>query len=603
MSIAVLTQVYDEVRRLSIAGSVVAPGDFRLKKLIAPLEQAGAKSPVFAKVAQAVQAVVESTEKTSASALLELSTLINAILYTQGETGLPGELKPIETVNLGPQTTQASARVIKPLLVALTESGSGRVTIIKDALDRGAFRDLRLVKPTLTAIDDKNVGVSHFVATYILPLYGKAILPELRSKFDMKGKGGHLRRLALMHQLDPEGTRETVKQALEDGSKEMKVVAMECLGDSPEDLSFLLEQAGAKAKEVRTAALKSLAKLNEPEAVEALKKAAKGNDLDITVEPLRAQRNPQLLKFLIDECQQTLESVLKMKDKKAAEKNVHRLQALVQCLDGRDDPETEKQVLSLFGRRAEIAKLPWGENVNETVLNALANGSPKMRNTLIEMHAALPPEHLSLALHAAVESRTPAQVFELFSPYLTAKVDEKKKSRDPAWVKRGAIIDHVGNRYTRSIDLDDDVEFNEENRAEAEWDPRWLDVAVKHDLQDLVFRMARPGHAGCNALLKKCYEEELARKKGGHNLSEVVGTMIRVEHPEATACAIGTLKVMNKALDTWGVRWFARNLPDLPAESIAEFDALIPTLDERIVDCMLAYVEALRTKSTQEAVS
>ena len=33
MSIPVLTQVYDEVRRLAIAGSVVAPGDFRLKKL------------------------------------------------------------------------------------------------------------------------------------------------------------------------------------------------------------------------------------------------------------------------------------------------------------------------------------------------------------------------------------------------------------------------------------------------------------------------------------------------------------------------------------------------------------------------------------------
>ena len=60
MSIAVLTQVYDEVRRLAIAGSVVARGDFRLKKLIPPLEQAGAKAPVFAKVAEAVKAVVES---------------------------------------------------------------------------------------------------------------------------------------------------------------------------------------------------------------------------------------------------------------------------------------------------------------------------------------------------------------------------------------------------------------------------------------------------------------------------------------------------------------------------------------------------------------
>src|SRR5688572_4561289 len=125
MSISVLTQVYDEVRRLSIAGSVVAAGDFRLKKLVAPLEQAGQKAPVFAKVAQAVTKLVEGTEKTSPEALLDLSTLINAILYTQGETGRAGQLLPIETTDLGKhdlgqlgigQQTQASARVLKPLL-------------------------------------------------------------------------------------------------------------------------------------------------------------------------------------------------------------------------------------------------------------------------------------------------------------------------------------------------------------------------------------------------------------------------------------------------------------------------------------------------------
>ena len=93
MSIPVLAQVYDEVRRLSIAGSVVAAGDFRLKKLIPPLEAAGQKAPVFAKVAQSVTKLVESNEKTSSEALLEVSTLVNAILYTQGETGLAGDLQ------------------------------------------------------------------------------------------------------------------------------------------------------------------------------------------------------------------------------------------------------------------------------------------------------------------------------------------------------------------------------------------------------------------------------------------------------------------------------------------------------------------------------
>src|SRR4051812_6199710 len=160
MSIAILNQVYDETRRLAIAGSVVAPGDFRLKKLVEPLAKAGERAPVFAKVAAAMTAVVDSNEKTSAEALLELSTLVNAILYTQGQTDIEGELQPIETTDLGPQTSQTSARLLKPLLEALTTTGSGRMEIIRDAFERGAFRDLRLVKPALQALDDTYAEIS-----------------------------------------------------------------------------------------------------------------------------------------------------------------------------------------------------------------------------------------------------------------------------------------------------------------------------------------------------------------------------------------------------------------------------------------------------------
>src|SRR5262245_12556972 len=119
MSIAVLNQVYDEARRLAVAGSVVARGDFRLKKLLPALEQAGAKAPVFAKVAECAKAVVDGPDDTSAENLLELTALVSAILYTQGETTVAGNLEPIDTVDLGGQAAQTSARLLKPLLEAL----------------------------------------------------------------------------------------------------------------------------------------------------------------------------------------------------------------------------------------------------------------------------------------------------------------------------------------------------------------------------------------------------------------------------------------------------------------------------------------------------
>ena len=62
MSLTLIEESAKEVRRLVIAGSPLAVGDFRLKKLIAPLEQAGTKVPVFAQVAKAVKEVVDGTE-------------------------------------------------------------------------------------------------------------------------------------------------------------------------------------------------------------------------------------------------------------------------------------------------------------------------------------------------------------------------------------------------------------------------------------------------------------------------------------------------------------------------------------------------------------
>src|SRR5262249_25237911 len=150
-------------------------------------------------------------EKDSAGALLDLTTLVNAILHTQGETGATGTIEPIETSDLGGAAAQTSARMLKPLLEALTTTGSGRLELIRAAHERGIIRAIRLVKPALRGIDDAYGEIGDFIAEKVLPLHGRAILPELRASFDHTGRGGHPRRLRLMHALDPVGMRDLVQ--------------------------------------------------------------------------------------------------------------------------------------------------------------------------------------------------------------------------------------------------------------------------------------------------------------------------------------------------------------------------------------------------------
>lgn len=602
MSIAVLTQVYDEMRRLAIAGSVVAGGDFRLKKLIPPLEQAGAKAPVFAKVAQAVTTLVDSNEQTSAHALLELCTLVNAILYTQGETGLAGTVKPIETTDLGPQSTQASARLLKPLLEALSTTGSGRLEIIRDSFERGAFRDLRLVKPALQAIDDTYPEISQFVAEKVLPLYGKAILPELRAKFDIKGKGGHVRRLQLMHRLDPEGTRQVVKQALDEGSKEMKVVAIECLGETDEDLAYLLEQSKAKAKDVRAAALKSLAKSNADEAIDAIKKALTGGDLDLAVRPLMQNRNPKLLKFVIDEAGKELAAAFaSTKDKKQLWTHSARLVTLLQCLDKRDDKQTEAFLLEMFKKRDEILKLkgePSGEDINDQVADLLATSSKKCQQTLIGAHETLAMASLGMAFETAVRTMKSAQVFDMFSPYLLADANPKEKARNSAHSKRSEIVEVITSPWRWRNRHDDNLEDDDDSptKVEITWDPRWLDIAVQKKEMPLVYNLARPGHSACNELLAASFAEALKKSKDLYDCHDALGVMVRIQHPAATDGVIAALKKHGSNKLSWGAYWVGRLIPDLPKTALEPLEELLPKLNDKVIDSLLEYVTALKNK-------
>lgn len=603
MSITVLTQVYDEVRRLAIAGSVVAPGDFRLKKLVPPLEKAGEKAPVFAKVASSAAKLIDGNEKASAEALLELSTLVNAVLYTQGETGVAGELGPIETTNVGGHHTRTTARMLKPLMEALTTTGSGRMEIIKDAFERGVFSDLRLVKPALTAIDDPYPEIGDFIAEKVLPQYGKAILPELRAKFDLKGKGGHPRRLALMHRIDPEETGPLVKEALDNGSKEVKVVAIECLGTWPErllsflkPLSYLLEQATAKAKDVRQAALKALAKSEESEAIAALETALKSGDIEIAIAPIRESTSTKLLQTVLLEADAQLSLLLsgKEKDKAKIGNQVERMLALLECLRGKSNQAVEAFLLKCFAAREKLATIkaePGGQDIVQRLVQIMSEATAVTQNALVEARDSLSPENLLEAFIAARRARKPAEVFELFSLYLTAKVDEKKKQRDPAFARRTAIIETLTavRRYYATIE--------DGHQDIKDLDPRWLDVAVAQQDLELIQALARPGHEAANSLLAKAFADSLKKAKGSTECHLILATMIRVQHPSATNSLVELLKVQAKSAQHYGLYWIGRMIPALPQEAVSPLEELLPTLPEKVIDELLGYVTELKNKS------
>ena len=597
MSIAVLGQVYDELRRLAIAGSVVVPGDFRIKKLIHPLEQAGKKSPIFVKVLMGVKNLAEATEHNASQALLELGTLVNAILYTQGETSLAGKLEPIVSKQFGTHKTQTSARAMKPLLEALTTTGSGRLEIIRDAVERNLFHDLRLIRPALLALDDSYADISDLVAKNVLPIYGSAIVPELQAQFNVKGKYGAARRLLLMHQLDPQSAREYVQKALEEGSSEVRVAAIECLGTADEDLTFLLEQLKARARGIRLAAIKGLCRMSALDAATAICKVIDGAELEFVTDVISKCKHPAVVKHLIAETTSQLDVILsgKIKEKKEVGELVAKTDYLLHCFTNRDDADSEKLLLTMFADREKFAAVkgdPSGNGLMEHLVNVMATSSLKVMQVLVAGHRELGDKQLGTAFRVACNHLKPAEVFQQFSPYLTAKVDEKKKFNDPAYAKREIITNAITNIYHYVY-----YRINSEPPLASKLDPQWVKLAIKLKHVDLILATAVEGNADSNAALAKLIPEQLHKVKHSHEAYHLFLALARVKHPELTNAVFAAIEKDLKTTDADSLRWLGHFIAQLPKEeALPRMEALLPTSTGRAQDAIVDFILDLKAK-------
>lgn len=614
MSLAALAQVYDEVRRLAVAGSALAAGDFRLKKLIPPLEKSGEKAPVFSKVAQAVQKLVDAGQKESAGALLELNSLTTAILYTQGETGRTGEFKPIVSSNMGLTIANTSARTLKPLLEALTTTGSGRLETIKEAHERGAFKDLRLMKPALKAIDDPYPEVGEFIVERVLPMYGKPIYAEVRAGLTLKGKASDGRRLKLLHRLDPEATRELVQQALDDGSKDVKLAAIQCLGGSTDAIPFLLEQAKAKARDVRQAALESLVSFTEDSVLDVLQKTFLSDDVWMLHRGLANNPSPRLRAFVVAEIRKLCDEMLaaastgKKKDKKYVPP-LARFRGMLHGLSGRKDPPAIDLLASLFDQRDQILQLDEsgdGSDVITEVLDLmLLTDSKPLLQSIARAADSLRATHIHYALIAAARHSSPKDVYAKFAPLYQARTKSKGRSKASEETHlRSEQIAWAIRQGVRRRDSDFEHEFEDGTPSPRfEVDPRWLDDAIALDDFDLVLELARPGHQGVATYFNARVDAALNAKKfdPDYEFEEVLDKMIELKHPDIVDKFVLMLKKpFNPARSWYWARIASRIVPKLPATAIPQLEALLPEINEKLMEAILPSLDELKQSAASK---
>ncbi|UZD37751.1 HEAT repeat domain-containing protein [Capnocytophaga ochracea] len=269
-----LYDLQQELNRLFIAGSKFAKNDPRLQKYIPILKKLGEKAPVFNKLAQEVEALLQVESQQSAEKLLNISTLLYSVLYTQGVTIQAEATKALQepNVSIADVNTTYSYLQLKPVLQALTQSNSGRLEVLKDAFERGIFKDSRTFGYLSYALADKYTELADYVLQTIIPTCGQAMLPFLLSDFRLEDKTENVRRLRLLYQLKYAEMDSLTDKIFSDSLPNLQAEAISIIAERKDTQTedFIMSLTSDKNKLVREASYKALAILGTQRSIDKL---------------------------------------------------------------------------------------------------------------------------------------------------------------------------------------------------------------------------------------------------------------------------------------------------------------------------------------------
>ena len=269
-----LYDLQQELNRLFIAASKFAKNDPRLQKYIPILKKLGEKAPVFNKLAQEVEALLQVESQQSAEKLLNVSTLLYSVLYTQGVTIQAEATKALQepNVSIADVNTTYSYLQLKPVLQALTQSNSGRLEVLKDAFERGIFKDSRTFGYLSYALADKYTELADYVLQTIIPTCGQAMLPFLLSDFRLEDRTENVRRLRLLYQLKYAKMDSLTDKIFSESLPNLQAEAISIIAEKKDTQTedFIMSLTGDKNKLVREASYKALAILGTQRSIDKL---------------------------------------------------------------------------------------------------------------------------------------------------------------------------------------------------------------------------------------------------------------------------------------------------------------------------------------------
>lgn len=545
-------ETQEEVRRLLVAGSELAREDFRLKRLLPQMKKAGETVPVFSRLAAAMEAVTDMGNADAPMRLLELSNLINAIVYTQGEVGIKGDMACIETAELS-FSTALTYRQLKPVRDALISKGPGRYEIVKEAYESGLFEDLRLVLPAIAALGD-SYGEMADLAGRILMGYGTGIVPVLKQQFDINGGKGHARIIDIISHLLGQEEKAFYLDAIEGGSADVKSSAIKALRGITECEVLLHQLSSDRRKEIRVAALYALSGMHSDAAAKRLFEVFKGKERELAVEPVKLCSSGALTALLLAEGKMLFERFLSSekgfalfakKPDLPSKEEAEYFDIVLACLEGKNDPEAVDFLRTCLAHSKHLQqfkvqgedKYGTDKTPAKTAASVLASFGTKEADMLLEETLGKYNNCLiGYAFEASLRNRTPAYVYESYSRFVRGgrhsyeeqvllHIMDSFMSFDRRYRYMSAYAPFGGSNHNRGMEI--------------EWDPRWLKTLIGADALKHVCKLADKAEPACIPYLLSCLEKHKSIEDD--YLDDIIAGLMQADYQDITQAVLQVL--------------------------------------------------------------
>ena len=268
MNFEPLYELKNRLENVAVVGINLVKDDFRLKRAVEQVKEYSTVAKVFKQIYDMGSSLISTDNEDKCDLFLDLLALLDAVLCTQATTYSGAKPQEIKTITKNKDFyKELHYSELSPLVYALTETGSGRYEIIENIIENNSklLNDFRVKNYMIHGLSDKYSEISYII-TEELKKQGKEVIPLLKDGFDPQGKRDMVLRFDIISTLCKEEENDFYKYCIENGSKEIKEIAIEALKYSQDNIDYILDLTKTEKGRLKNKAFEALSYMNDDRA-------------------------------------------------------------------------------------------------------------------------------------------------------------------------------------------------------------------------------------------------------------------------------------------------------------------------------------------------